>query len=293
MTALGLVLGAAVGAGLVLIGRGLYPPRPALGVLFAGAEHPRWPVDRGAPRSRRSWLAGAVGAVAARTEGAAPAADLAVVGQSRDRLALERLALAVGLPALVVLTAAVLGAAGSGPPPVLVVVSAAVAAVGGWLVPVGVVRRQAAARRDGFGEALAAYLDLVAIQVASGAGVEQALEDAAAPGDHWAFALFREATTVARATGVSPWSVLGEIGDRHRLAELAELTSSITLAAEAGAPVTDTLAAKATALRGTALADAQGLAEARSEQMALPVVLLLVGFVVLIGYPAVARLAEI
>lgn len=289
----GLVLGAAMGTGVLLVARGLYPPRPALGVLFAAVERPRWSGTAPAGGSRRVWLAGAVSWVVARTEAASPIADLAVVGQSRERLAVERLGLAVLFPGLILVTAAALGVAGSPPPPALVVVVAVGAAVCGWLAPVVVVRRQAAERRDGFGEILAAYLDLVGIQVASGAGVEQALEDAAAPGDHWAFVLFREATTVARATGVSPWSVLADIGERHRLAELAELTGSITLAAEDGAPVTETLTAKAVALRGTALADAQGRAEARSEQMALPVVLLLVGFVLLIGYPAVARLAEI
>jgi Flp pilus assembly protein TadB len=289
----GLVLGAVFGTGVVLVSRGLFPPRPSLAAVFAGAERPRWPADGPGAGSRRSLVARAVAAVAARTEGTAPTADLAMLGQSRERLALERLGLALAVPVLLVVASLVLGVAGSAPPPVLVAVAVAVAVTGGWLVPVAVVRRQAAERRAGFGEALAAYLDLVGIQVASGAGVEQALEDAAAPGDHWAFGLFREASTTARATGVSPWSVLAEFGERYRLAELAELTGSITLAAEAGAPVTETLAAKAAALRVTALADAQGRAEARSEQMALPVVLLLVGFVGLLGYPAVSRLAQI
>ena len=53
---------------------------------------------------------------------------------------------------------------------------------------------------------------------------------------------------------------------------------------EVGASV----AAKATALRTRAMAEAEAAAESASERMALPTVMLLVGFVIFIGYPAVA-----
>jgi len=70
--------------------------------------------------------------------------------------------------------------------------------------------------------------------------------------------------------------------------ELRELAASVALAGEEGAVVGASVAAKATALRTRALAEAEAAAESASERMALPTVMLLVGFVIFIGYPAVA-----
>jgi hypothetical protein len=47
------------------------------------------------------------------------------------------------------------------------------------------------------------------------------------------------------------------------------------------------LAVKAASLRDHALAEAEAEAQSTTEKMALPVVLLFLGFLILIGYPAV------
>ena len=52
--------------------------------------------------------------------------------------------------------------------------------------------------------------------------------------------------------------------------------------------VRQSVAAKASALRSRALTDAEASAEAASERMSIPTVMLLVGFVIFVGYPAVA-----
>jgi len=49
------------------------------------------------------------------------------------------------------------------------------------------------------------------------------------------------------------------------------------------------IAAKARSIRTRGLADAEGAAQAASERMSLPVVLLMTGFIVFLGYPAVAQ----
>jgi hypothetical protein len=51
--------------------------------------------------------------------------------------------------------------------------------------------------------------------------------------------------------------------------------------------VRESLAVKASSLREHALADAEAEAESTTEKMAMPVVLLFLGFLILIGYPAI------
>ena len=74
--------------------------------------------------------------------------------------------------------------------------------------------------------------------------------------------------------------------------ELRELAASVALAGEEGAVVGASVAAKATALRTRALTEAEAAGESDSERMALPTVMLLVGFVIFIGYPAVAAVVS-
>jgi tight adherence protein C len=157
-----------------------------------------------------------------------------------------------------------------------------------FFVPDITLRSEAADRRDAFRHALGSFLDLVVISLAGGAGVESALRDAASIGRGWAFAQLRGALDGAALTGETPWSALTRLGDELGVAELAELSSSVSLAGTEGAKVRDSLGVKATSLREHALAEAESEAQASTERMALPVVLLFVGFLLLIGYPAVS-----
>ena len=71
--------------------------------------------------------------------------------------------------------------------------------------------------------------------------------------------------------------------------DLADLADIVALAGDDGAAVYDTLLAKAAALRNRTRADATAAANAASERMTLPAVLLGVAFLILVAYPALAR----
>jgi tight adherence protein C len=64
------------------------------------------------------------------------------------------------------------------------------------------------------------------------------------------------------------------------------LAASIGLAGTEGARVRASLQARAVALRGRQLADAEAAAESATERMSLPVVTMATGFLLFIGYPA-------
>lgn len=286
----GLVAGTGIGFGLWLVVRGLYPAPPPLTAALADLERPRWPDTgpTGTWHHRTSvWATTVVEAFGADLEGLRH--DLAVVGRTLERHGLDKLTMAtlgLGLP-VVFTTIVALG--GVTIPPVLVGVVALGGAVGGFVYPDLALRSEAAARRRDFRHALGAYLDLVTVILAGGGGVESALDAAANTGSGWAFARIRQALAVSRLNRESPWAVLNRMSDDLAVPELGELASSVGLAGDSGAKVRQSLTAKAASMRDHELTDAHAAAESATERMAAPVVVMLTGFILLIGYPAVAN----
>jgi Flp pilus assembly protein TadB len=144
-------------------------------------------------------------------------------------------------------------------------------------------------RRRGFRHALGCFLDLVAVRLAGGAGVEGALNDSATSGLGWAFGEIRQALAQARLMGEAPWAGLDRLGNDLAISELSELAASVALAGDEGARVRTSISAKARSIRLRGLADAESSAQAASERMSLPIVLLMLGFVIFLGYPAVMQ----
>ena len=126
-------------------------------------------------------------------------------------------------------------------------------------------RRRADARH-----ALSAFLDLATIALAGGAGIDQALADAAADGDGWAFTQIRRALAAAAAARTPPWQALAALGAEIGVTDLAELAASVQLAGTEGAKIRDSLTAKAAALRARQLAEAEARAASATERMSLP-----------------------
>ncbi len=168
-------------------------------------------------------------------------------------------------------------------------VAGLVLAVTGFVLPDLQARSDAAKLRSGFRHALSAYLDLVWITLAGGAGVDSALNDSVAIGRGWAFEQIRRALDTARLTRTTPWATLRQLGEELDVTELAELAASVSLAGTEGAKVRASLAAKAGALRTHQITDAEGDATAATERMSLPVMLLFLGFLAFIAYPALTQ----
>lgn len=284
-----LLVGALAGCGIVMVATGLVPARMPLGQALDrldapastgdSSSEPRWVQMLGMPL-----LNTGVG----RAVTQAVTQDLRVIGRSPA----EHLARSVALVAVALLWApatfalmALGGVRVSWVLPLWIsLVLGAVAAV----VPSLAVRAEASERRRSFRHALGCFLDLVAVRLAGGAGVDSALAGSAAAGDGWAFAELRQALTDARLRGEPSWNGLAHLGAQIGVGELQELAASAGLAGDEGARVRVSIAAKARAIRLRGLADAEGAAQAASERMSLPVVLLMTGFIVFLGYPAVA-----
>jgi Flp pilus assembly protein TadB len=162
----------------------------------------------------------------------------------------------------------------------------------GSLLPTLQAAGRATTRRRDFRHVVGSFLDLVALNLAGGRGVPEALVSAAGVSDGWAMIRLRDTLALARLQGVTPWSALGDLGERTGVAELRDLAAALDLVADDGAKVRESLAARAASLRRRELADAEGRAQARSQSMLVAQLLLAVGFLVFLIYPAVVRVVN-
>ncbi|WP_315098014.1 type II secretion system F family protein [uncultured Cellulomonas sp.] len=212
--------------------------------------------------------------------------DLAVVGRPLDlHLATTVIAAVVGLVAPVIVSVLLLVARVPLAVSVPALASIAVALVAA-AIPTLVVRSKARARRRDFRHVVGSFLDLVAMSLAGGRGVPEALQAASELSDGWAMVRIRDALGTARLRGQTPWSALGALGTELRIDELRDLAAALALVAEDGARVRESLAARAGSMRRRELSDSEGRAGESSQSMMVAQLLLCVGFLIFLMYPA-------
>ncbi len=288
-----LILGAGLGLGLWALAVWAFPPRPALGAVLARSTAAPAPTpilaieDTGwAARLGRPFIAPlrALGLPGERL-----ARDLAVIGRPVATHLAEKATLAIAGLLAPVLLQLLLTLAGLSLGIEFPIIAGLVLAAAGFVLPDLQAKSDAAKLRTGFRHALSAYLDLVWITLAGGAGVDSALNDSVAIGRGWAFEQIHRALDTARLTRTTPWATLRQLGEELDVTELSELAASVSLAGTEGAKVRTSLAAKAGALRTHQITDAEGDAQAATERMSLPVMALFLGFLAFIAYPALTQ----
>jgi len=295
-----LLFGCLFGLGARLVVRGLFPPRLSLAAQVQALLHPEAPPpppDPNAPRGLQTELERRYGAALVELFAAprsdprskARAQDLRVTNGRLEALVVEKLMLAVTGAFFPLLFFVAVGLVGVHLPGPLVITAAIAFGIGGYLMPEIQLQQRAKARRKSFRYALSAFLDLVSISLAGGGLVQGSLQDAAAVGRGWAFEEFRRPLELTREKGRPPWEDVGRLGDELGVPELAELSASLTLAGSEGARVRQSLVAKAESLRQRRMSEAEAEANEASERMVVPLVLLGVGFLLFLGYPAVSR----
>jgi tight adherence protein C len=293
MTGMVLLAGLGTGIGLWLIVVGWFPRPPRLDKALDAPHGLTRPLDTD-PEAQSSGWTGRWGRPAVRwlRRAGLPLAsthrDLATVDKPVDvHLAEQATAAVFGLllpPAAV----ALLAFAGLDVSLAMPAVASLVLGAAGFAAPELSVRSEAAKYRASFRDALSSFLDLVVISLAAGSGVDQALDEAAKVGSGTAYTELRYALAEARLARVPPWDILAVLGRRIAVAELQQLAATVGLAGTEGAKVRASLRSRAIALRARQLTDAEGDANAATERMALPIVALFAGFLIFLGYPAIA-----
>ena len=168
------------------------------------------------------------------------------------------------------------------------------AAVGGGVLGVSPrsrsVKPAAMKRRRAFSHALSAFCDVCGMSLASGRGVESSIEAAAHAGHGWPFVELQSALRAGYVRGETPWDALARLGNEADLADLSELAAAISLAGDQGAAVRDTVGSKAKPIRERLTSETERSAASTTERMGIPATFLLFGFILFLGFPAIAVL---
>lgn len=292
-TTAAVLAGGMLGLGLWLMWTGWAPAHPPLAAALSRLGQPRVevePVSRDNLDVRLGVLVRRLGIIDQTVT--SMRADLRVLRRSLD----EQAALLV--------TYAVLG-----------FLWAPVVAAGGWIVgfrlPIAVpiwfavlgaaigvasalrsVKTSATQARQAFSHALSSFCDITGMCLAAGRGVESSLETAAHTGRGWAFVELQSALRAGYVRGDTPWDALARLGNDAHLDDLVELAAALSLAGDEGAAVRDTVSSKARAIRERLTSEAERSAASVTERMGIPATLLLLGFIVFLGFPALAVLFE-
>jgi Flp pilus assembly protein TadB len=151
---------------------------------------------------------------------------------------------------------------------------------------------QAERRRTQLRHTLALMLNLLSISLARGAGVEQAIDEAAGICTGWAADRLRHVLASSRIVRQPPWQALGELGENTAVTELAELAAAMSLAGSEGARVRASLTARATAMRAAATAEMETEAEKASSRMSAPLLVLGLAYLIFLLYPPIVGITQ-
>ncbi len=294
-----LLTGAVTGFGLFLLTLALRRRRVSLArqvAAFDAAVRPGRPSGhpgRSGRGSQLGWQLGRAAAAFCAEQGwefPSLRADLSIIGKSLENYLATKLLLGVGGLLLGPVLLLLLSLAGLRVPPAIPLWLGLVLAAVCFFLPDLEIRQQAAARRRDFRHAIGAFLDLVSMNLSGGRGVPEALLAASEIGSGWALGRVRDTLASARITGQTPWQALGALGEEVRVDELRDLAAALSLVADDGAKVRESLSARAASLRRRELAELQGQAGEKSQSMLVAQMLLCAGFLIFLTYPVVGVL---
>src|SRR5262245_4631130 len=212
--------------------------------------------------------------------------DLAVMNQPFSTMLATKTLFAIGALIIVPLWWYIAALAGVTLPtlaPAVVTIGAAMVA---FFLPDLALRQEAERRRRDFRHVVGSFLDLVAMNLAGGRGLPEALMTASTIGDHWAMARIRQALANARLIGITPWDAMARLGEDLGVEELRDLASALALAGDEGAKIRSSLLARAASLRRKELADVEGKAGERSQSMLVAQLVMISAFFLFLAFPA-------
>jgi Flp pilus assembly protein TadB len=282
-----MLAGGAVGGGLAAVAYGLRQPRLSLAGQIDAVRQPPSPPLPTADRLLRA-LTRPLARLELRRAGVA--SDLAVMGRDPTRY----LGYQLGMAALGLLA-----------PTALVTLLNLAGIRVGWMVPLWVglllaaggivvvavdLHDDAEDRRLLMRHTLAALLDIIPPALKAGAGVQQALTDAAQVASGWAADRIRDALQLVAVQRIPLWQPLAELGREIGVVELQQLASTLRLAEHEGTRIRDALTDRGDALDEQLSAELEARAESATERMSMPLMLLTSIFLLFLVYPGISLL---
>ena len=289
-----IVAGIGVGAGILLVLRGLFPApltlRAALDALSGTRNDPSLDHLSGRTNGARNMAARLLEVNVARIPRLAEMVvpDLAITATPPETFAVKVVGYGVAMALMVPLLAIGAATAHIDVSLAVPVLGVLVLGVGGAALPFIDLHTAAERRRRHFCHSLATYASLVSMAMAGSMGWSSALEAAASVSStDWAMDEIAQALLWSQAYHRPPWEGLDRLAERFALSDLSDLARSMAQAGD-GARIRATLETKAASLRLSETTAAEHDAQAVTQKMLLPGVLLMAGYGVLIFYPALA-----
>ena len=289
-----ILAGCGVGAGLALLLVALWPAQRSLAGALTALRAPLSPTLPAEPAAAAGWQARLGQTVAQLTrplgiDHQRLRADLALLQRPLHGHLARKTLCAAGAGLTAPLLAGLLEAGRVHVPWLAQAWLAGGLALLGFALPDRRVRAAARTRRTHLRYTVGALLNLVAINLAGGAEVEEAVTNATRLGDSWGFALLRQHLERARLARQKVWVAWAKLGDDLDVAELRQLAQQVAIAGDEGARMRQALTAMAQALRDRELAETEARAGEASEHMVLPLTFLGGGFLLLLVIPALSK----
>jgi len=289
-----IVAGIGVGAGMLFVLRGLFPApltlRAALDALSGTRNDPSLDHLSGGTNGARNVAARLLEVNVAKIPRLAQVVvpDLAITATPPETFAVKVVGYGVAMALMVPLLAIGAATAGINVSLAVPVLGVIVLGIGGAALPFIDLHTAAERRRRHFCHSLATYASLVSMAMAGSMGWSSALEAASSVSStDWAMDEIAQALLWSQAYHRPPWEGLDRLADRFALSDLSDLARSMAQAGD-GARIRATLETKAASLRLSETTAAEHDAQAVTQKMLLPGVLLMAGYGVLIFYPALA-----
>jgi pilus assembly protein TadC len=281
-----LLAGLLIGTGVFLIIRVTLPAQPS---LDAALDRMLSPVLH-TPDGKVDWRTRAARRLAVRISGSVldlriPRKDLAILDRTVEGYLVQKITFILGGllgPALLCLII-------QAPLSISVLGTLAFTAYV-FVIPDVVIRSNAKDARHDFRVALTSYLELIGLASSAGKGPTEALEAPAQIGNGWVFQRLASVLDPARRGTRDTWNELERLADEIGVQELADIAVISRRAGAQGASVLDSIRAKAASLRADQHAIALTKAKSATETMTVPMVLIVIGFMILIGFPAFTRI---
>ncbi len=283
-----------IGVGATLMVAGIVPQRLTLNAALAQLAPRRGnrQAREGSRSARAHQFAGkGLTSLASRYPrfGQAVVSDLAITGKQTDAFAMRCVAYGVAFGMGEVLIDQAMAFAGlsisAGTELFLLVASV----VFGAISPFFDLKSEAAKRRLHFAHILGIYVSMVTMLMASSMGWSSALEAATSVSpDEWVMGELRAALIWSQTNGYSPWRGFARLSEFYRVPELATVARSLEQASD-GASIRESLDSISKAMREKQAIEAENAAQATTQRMLLPGVLVMLGYCVLVFYPAMSQ----
>jgi hypothetical protein len=292
-----IVLAVIAGLGVILIVRGLFPPPLTLGASLdilsgraPGLDPGDGATDRTSTAKRMASRAVYTNVDRAPKIAAVLVPDLAVTGTPKEVFAMKVAGYGITLAVIPPLAVAAMATFGNHINILVPIVGMLVLGPLGAALPFFDIHKSAEIRRAHFLHTLSSYTSLVSMAIASSMGWLSALEVASSvSSSDWAMIEIRQALLWSQTHHRPPWEGFSDLARRFAIPEMADLARSMAQAGE-GAKIRDTLETKSESLRqGEAIALEQG-AQAVTQKMLFPGIFLLLGYGILIFYPAISSI---